>query len=304
MSLGGEPGGSDTRPANDARAARRDSEAASGPACALWGVLNVTPDSFSDGGRFLAFDAALSHGRAMLAAGADVLDVGGESTRPRGATYGAGFAAVALEEELRRVVPVIERLAAQGARVSVDTTKPAVARAALAAGARIVNDVSCGRDEALLRIVADAGADLVLMHNRSSGEIDAETTAYADVVVEVLAELRAAIERAVRAGVRRERIWLDPGIGFAKTAAQSLRLLARTDAFVATGHRVLIGASRKSFLAEAAPDADGTRPGPTDRLAATVMAVVHAAQAGAHAVRVHDVREMRQALLLAEALRR
>jgi dihydropteroate synthase len=272
--------------------------------CALWGVLNVTPDSFSDGGRFLALEAALAHGRAMLAAGADVLDVGGESTRPRGVTYGAGFAAVTLEEELRRVVPVVERLAAEGAYVSVDTTKPEVARAALAAGARIVNDVSCGRDGALLRIAAEAGAELVLMHNRGSGEVSAETTTYGDLLAEVLAELDAATERAVRAGVSRERIWLDPGLGFAKTAQQSLALLARTDAFVATGQRVLIGASRKSFLAEAAPDADGTRPASTERLAATAMAVVHAARAGARAVRVHDVREMRQALLLSEALRR
>ena len=271
--------------------------------CALWGVLNVTPDSFSDGGRFFSLEAALAHARSMLAAGASVLDVGGESTRPRGATYGAGFAAVTLEEELRRVVPVVARLAADGVCVSVDTTKPEVARAALAAGARLVNDVSCGRDAALLRVTAAAGADLVLMHNRGSGEVDAQTTTYGDLVAEVLAELAEATERAVAAGVLRARIWLDPGLGFAKTARQSLALLARTDALVATGQRVLVGASRKSFLAEAAPDADGTRPAPTERLAAHAIAVAHAARAGAQAVRVHDVREMRQALLLAEALR-
>jgi len=232
-----------------------------------------------------------------------VLDVGGESTRPRGVTYGAGFVPVTLEEELRRVVPVVERLAAEGVRVSVDTTKAAVARAALAAGARIVNDVSCGRDAALLRVAAEASAELVLMHSRGSGEVSSATASYVDVVDEVLAELGAATERAVAAGVERARIWIDPGLGFAKTAAQSLALLARTDALVATGQRVLIGASRKSFLAEAAPDADGARPPPTERLAATAVAVAHAARAGAHAVRVHDVREMRQALLLAEALR-
>jgi len=317
MIRGGEPRGSKaTHTQHDGAAS--DSErgaalscASSGAAlscaspqrCELWGVLNVTPDSFSDGGQFLAIDAALRHARAMLAAGADVIDVGGESTRPRGVTYGAGFVAVTLDEELRRVLPVIERLAAEGARVSIDTTKAEVARRALVLGAQIVNDVSCGRDAALLRVAADAGAELVLMHSRGTGEVTATTATYDDVVADVRAELIAAVERAVAAGVERAQIWIDPGLGFAKTPAQSLVLLGCTDALVATGQRVLIGASRKAFLAEIAPDHDGALPPATERLAATLIAGVHAARAGAHAVRVHDVREMRQALLLADALR-
>jgi|GEM_PF-1686012 len=271
--------------------------------CEVWGVLNVTPDSFSDGGQFLAIAAALRHARAMLSAGADVIDVGGESTRPRGATYGGGFVAVTLDEELRRVLPVVERLVADGARVSIDTTKAEVARRALVLGAQIVNDVSCGRDAALLRVTADAGAELVLMHSRGMGEVTAATAAYDDVVAEVCAELLAAVERAVAAGVAGAKIWIDPGLGFAKTPAQSLVLLARAQELVATGQRVLIGASRKAFLAEAAPDHDGALPPATERLAATLIAGVHAARCGAHALRVHDVREMRQALLLADALR-
>jgi len=208
---------------------------ASSQRCELWGVLNVTPDSFSDGGQFLAIDAALRHARAMLAAGADVIDVGGESTRPRGATYGAGYVAVTLDEELRRVLPVVERLAADGVRVSIDTTKAEVARRALVLGAQIVNDVSCGRDAALLRVAADAGAELVLMHSRGTGQVTAATAKYDDVVAEVRAELMAAVERALAAGLARANIWIDPGLGFAKTPAQSLVLLAGTQDLVATG---------------------------------------------------------------------
>ncbi len=307
MKCGGEPGGSATSDTS-AHAADPGREASSRVAsrwsdCALWGVLNVTPDSFSDGGRFLDLDAALAQGRALWAAGASVVDVGGESTRPRGATYGAGYAAVSADEERARVVPVVVALARGGARVSIDTTKGEVARAALEAGATIVNDVSCGRDPALLRVAAEAEADLVLMHNRGRGEVTPEAACYADLVGEVLAELAEACARAEQAGVKRARVWLDPGLGFAKTPAQSLLLLARVDALVATGRPVLVGASRKSFLAEAAPDADGARPAPGDRLAAGIAAAVHAARAGARALRVHDVREVRQALLLAEALR-
>lgn len=309
MIRGGEPRGSTaTHTQHDGAASDSERGAALSFApssrCELWGVLNVTPDSFSDGGRFLASEAALLQARAMLSSGAQVVDVGGESTRPRGATYGAGFVAVTLDEELRRVLPVVERLAADGARVSIDTTKAEVARLALQAGAQIVNDVSCGRDAALLRVAADAGAELVLMHSRGAGEVKGAKATYDDVVADVLAELAAAVERAVAAGVASDKIWIDPGLGFAKTAAQSLALLARTDALVATGQRVLVGASRKSFLAEAAPDRDGARPPASERLAATLIAGVHAARAGAHAVRVHDVREMRQALLLADALHR
>lgn len=276
-----------------------------GPAGAVtvWGVLNVTPDSFSDGGRFLGLDGALLHARAMRYEGADVIDVGGESSRPQGATYGAGAPVVDAAEECRRVLPVIEALVADGATVSVDTVKPEVARRALAAGARIVNDVSGGRSDALLEVVAAADAELVLMHTRGKGEVASPHTTYGDLVGEVVGELLVAVARAERAGVPRERLWIDPGLGFAKTAAQSAALLARTDALVATGLRVLVGPSRKSFVAELARLPDGTRPATSDRLGGSLAAVTVAVLGGAHAVRVHDVAPSRQAALVAVALR-
>lgn len=270
----------------------------------IWGVLNVTPDSFSDGGLFARPEAAVAHARRMLAEGAGVIDVGGASSRPSGATYGAGASAVAPAEEIARVQPVIERLVGElGARVSIDTVEPEVARQALRSGARIVNDVSCGRSEGLLAAAAEAGAELVLMHNRGRGEVDARNTRYDHLVREVVNELAAAVDRAVSLGMPREAIWLDPGVGFAKTAAQSAALLARTDALVATGHRVLVGPSRKSFIARLAPLPDGSEPAPGDRMGGTAAAVTVAVLGGAHAVRVHDVATMRQAVRLAEALR-
>ena len=271
--------------------------------CAVWGVLNVTPDSFSDGGEHLDPDHAVTRGLAMCAEGADVIDVGGESSRPAGKTYGEGFAKVPAAEEIRRVVPVIAKLAQAGVVVSIDTVKPEVAREALAAGARFVNDVSGGRDDALLRVAADAGASYVLMHTRGRGEVERPNTDYRDVVEDVLRELLAVAARAEAIGVERSKLWLDPGIGFAKTPRQSARLLAATDAFVATGHPILVGPSRKSFLAELAPNADGSRPAPKDRLGGTAAAVTAAVLRGAHAIRVHDVRMMAQAVRVAEALR-
>jgi dihydropteroate synthase len=229
--------------------------------------------------------------------------VGGESTRPSGKTYGEGARAVSLEEELARVMPVVRALVAGGVCVSIDTTKPEVARQACGAGARFINDVSCGRSEALLACAAEAGVELVVMHNRGKGERSAENVRYHDVVAEVLAELRAAVERAVAAGVARERVWIDPGIGFAKTARQSIALLARTDALVATGQRVLVGPSRKSFIAELAKDPRGEPPPALARLGGTAATVATAVMLGAHAVRVHDVADMRQAALLGLALR-
>ncbi len=270
--------------------------------CEVWGVLNVTPDSFSDGGLHDELPRALAHARRMIAEGADVIDVGGESSRPPGSTYGAGAARVSIEEELRRVVPVVEALAGE-ARISVDTVKAEVARAALEAGASIVNDVSCGASAELLDVVAAKGAQLVLMHSRDGGRVDAATTAYADLVADVLGELEAAVERAVARGVDRARIWIDPGIGFAKSAAQSLSLLGNLDAFVRTGYPVLVGASRKSFLARAGAGGGG-EPAPTERLGASVAAMTVAVLAGARAVRVHDVFESVQAARLAEAMRR
>lgn len=272
-------------------------------ACAVWGILNVTPDSFSDGGRYEDPARALAHAERMLAEGATVIDVGGESSRPPGQTYGAGAVRVPADEEARRVLPVVEALVERGACVSVDTIKGEVARAALARGARIVNDVSCGADDSLLEAVAEAGAELVLMHTRGGGRVDATTTNYRDVVSDVLQELETAIERAVKHGISRERIWIDPGIGFAKTPAQSVSLLGNLDAFVATGHPVLVGASRKSFIARTMAAAGAAEPGPAERLGGSIACVAVAALAGVAAVRVHDVAESVQAAHIASAMR-
>ena len=269
----------------------------------LWGVINVTPDSFSDGGRYLDASAAVEHGRRLLAEGADVLDIGGESSRPAGRTYGEGFSAVPADEEMRRVVPVIQALANEhGARISVDTVKPKVATAALAAGARIVNDVRCAEDPRLAAAAAAAGADYVIMHNRGRGEVLAPNTDYDDVVADVLEELLAAAERVERAGVPRGSVWLDPGIGFAKTARQSAALLSSLGRFRKTGYRILVGPSRKSFIAELAPDPGGGLPSADDRLGGTAAAIAICAVAGVDAVRVHDLRMMRQVVRVAEAL--
>lgn len=272
-------------------------------ACAVWGILNVTPDSFSDGGAYPDAESAVAAALAMRAAGASVIDVGGESTRPRGKTYGEQVAPVSLEEELRRVVPVVQQLVAHGVRVSVDTTKAEVARQSCELGIAFINDVSCGRHAALLEQVAKYPVELVLMHNRGQGERRGANIVYDDVVRDVRDELLSAVERAVRAGVPRERIWIDPGLGFAKTAQQSLALLARTDVLVATGQRVLVGPSRKSFIAEVARAPDGQAPEARERLGGTAATVAVAALLGAHAVRVHDVAQMRQAALVASSLR-
>ncbi len=273
--------------------------------CAVWGILNVTPDSFSDGGDFLDHGRALRHAQDLVAAGADVIDVGGESSRPAGTTYGEGARGVEVAEELRRVLPVVERLSAEGIAVSVDTTKGAVAQAALGAGARYVNDVRAGADATLLEVVARYDAELVLMHNRGRGEVGGANIDYGgDVVGAVLRELQHAIDRAARAGVETAKIWIDPGIGFAKTPEQSAAVLDGVDALVATGHRVLVGASRKSFIGALAPDADGRRPTARERLGGSLAAVTLAVMRGAHAVRVHDVRETHQAVRLMEAMAR
>jgi dihydropteroate synthase len=268
-------------------------------------VLNVTPDSFSDGGQYQSATDAVARGRALLAEGADVIDVGGESTRPAGRAYGSGFRAVGAGEEKRRVIPVVRALAFEhGATVSVDTTKVEVAAAAIEAGASIVNDVSGGRNRDLLVLAAEAKVDLVLMHSRGRGEASAPNTLYDDVVVDVRRELLDAVARAREAGVASERIWLDPGIGFAKTPAQSIRVLAAIPALLATGHRVLVGTSRKSVIAHFAPRPDGTAPPPLERLGGTAATVAEAVRAGVHAIRVHDVAPMRQAAMIASAIAR
>ncbi|HMI93191.1 MAG TPA: dihydropteroate synthase, partial [Polyangiales bacterium] len=272
--------------------------------CELWGVLNVTTDSFSDGGAYLSFDAALARGKALLTEGADVLDVGGASSRPRGQTYGEGAPDVPAVVEAARVQPVVRALAGElGARVSIDTVQPEVARSALAAGACIVNDVSCGAHPELFAVAAEHGAEYVLMHTRGRGEVQPPNTLYADVVADVLSELLAAVERAERYGIARARLWIDPGIGFAKTAEQSLLLLAHTAELVASGLRVLVGPSRKGFIAQTAPLPSGEKPGPLQREAGTAAALTVAVLGGAHAVRVHDVASGRQAVRVAEALR-
>ncbi len=268
----------------------------------MWGVLNVTPDSFSDGGHHFAPKAAIERAFAILREGAHVVDVGGESTRPQGMTYGAGASVVPAEEELRRVLPVVEALAAQGAVASVDTTKGHVARRVLEAGARIINDVSCGRDDELLAAVASHGAELVLMHSRGRGEVVPPNTEYGDLFDDVVREWEVAAARAECFGVSRAKLWFDVGPGFAKTASQSLEGVRLTKRFAARGVRVLVAASRKSFLGTYAATDDRV-PSPTDRVGASVAAALFAARSGASAVRVHDVRETAQALLVEAALR-
>ena len=259
------------------------------------GVVNVTPDSFSDGGRFASAGAAIAHGLALAESGAAILDVGGESTRPDAEP-------VDESEELRRTVPVVRELvAASAVPVSIDTTKAAVAAAALEAGAAMVNDVSGGRaDPGMLRVVADAGVMLVVMHTRGTPRTMRAEARYDDVVREVGAELRARVDAAVAAGVRADAILADPGIGFAKTADQNLALLAALPDLAARLEvPLLVGASRKSFLGRVLGDA------PVDAreeatLAMTVWCFVH----GAAVVRVHDVASSRRACDLLDALER
>jgi dihydropteroate synthase len=271
--------------------------------CQVWAVLNVTPDSFSDGGEAFEQRAALERAKQLLAAGADVIDVGGVSSRPPGATYGSGAEAVSVDEEMRRVVPVVEQIVHElSARVSIDTVRPAVARAALRAGATIVNDISTGASDELMQVAAQADAEFVLMHNRGDGRASGDNARYDDVVSEVLAELSAAAVRASTNGLRFDRLWLDPGIGFAKTANDSLTLLAALPRFVRSGYRVLVGPSRKSFIAAVEAAARAPQSKPSERLGGTAAAVVLSVVAGAQAVRVHDVATMRQAVLVTEAL--
>lgn len=275
--------------------------------CEIWAVLNVTPDSFSDGGQYLEPAAAIAHAARLLAAGADVIDVGAASSRPAGKTYGAGAPQVSVEEELRRAIPVIEGVVTQfgkrGARVSIDTTQAEVARAALRAGASIVNDVSNGASSALLEVVAQAHAELVLMHNRGDGTVSGQNIVYRDVVADVVSELLQSAERARRAGVRFEQIWLDPGVGFAKTAADSLAVIAGVPKLVQTGYRVLLGPSRKSFISALETTAGVERPSSAEqRIGGTAAAVALGVALGAHAVRVHDVQEMLQSVLVSEAV--
>jgi dihydropteroate synthase len=262
----------------------------------VMGVLNITPDSFSDGGRYDDLDAAVAHGIDMRTHGADLVDVGGESTRP-----GADRVAAAVERD--RVLPVIRELVAAGVPVSIDTTRASVAAAALAAGAAVVNDVSGGlADPDMVRVVADAGCPWVLMHWRGHSRRMGELATYTDVVKEVCAELGARIDAAVAGGVRPERLVVDPGLGFAKTPEHNWRLAARLDQVVALGFPVLVGASRKSYLGSLLADGRGPRP-VGEREAATVATTVLAVEAGAWGVRVHDVRANADAIAVWRATR-
>jgi dihydropteroate synthase len=253
----------------------------------VMGVLNVTPDSFSDGGRWLDPDAAVAHGLALRAEGADLVDVGGESTRP-------GAERVSEEEELRRTVPVVRQLAAEGLMVSIDTMRASVARAALEAGAVLVNDVSGGRwDVAMPALVAESGAPFVAMHWRgvqALGRAEHDLSArYENVVAEVAAELTQSLDALVAAGVDANQVILDPGLGFSKNAGHNWELVAHLDALVRLGRPVLVGASRKRFLGSllAGPDAAPAPVGRRDDATAAISAL--AAVAGVWCVRVHAV---------------
>ena len=261
----------------------------------VMGVLNVTPDSFSDGGRYADAEDAVRHGIELIAQGADLIDVGGESTRP-------GASRLGTEEEQRRVLPVVSALAQQGVRVSIDTMWSSTARAAVDAGACMVNDVSGGlADEAMLPTIAELSVPCVLMHWRGHS-LDMERLAhYEDVVGDVCAELRARLDAAVAAGVDLDRIVLDPGLGFAKEADHNWRLLAGMDALAELGRPLLIGASRKRFLGSLLGES-GEQPRPVDqRDAATDAITAIASMAGAWAVRVHDVRGSADAVRVAAA---
>ncbi len=260
----------------------------------IMGVVNVTPDSFSDGGQWLDADAAIAHGLDLRAQGADILDVGGESTRP-------GATRPLVEEELGRVIPVITGLVAQGCVVSIDTMRAEVAQAALSAGASIVNDVSGGlADPDILGVVAASRARYVAMHWRAHSTTMQQHASYSDVVAEVVDELGDRVSAALEAGIAPERLSLDPGLGFAKTPEHNWTLLRHLDAFEALGLPLLVGASRKSFLGVLLQDANGVRP--TDqRIYADTAIVTLLGMREVWAVRVHDVRAAADALAVTRA---
>jgi dihydropteroate synthase len=259
------------------------------PEPVVMGVVNVTPDSFSDGGAWLDPGAAVAHGHDLARQGADILDIGGESTRPGAEPVGAA-------EELRRVLPVLEGLAGAAPRLSIDTSKAAVAEAALRAGATIVNDVTALRgDPAMAALLARHAGDVCLMHMLGEPRMMQRDPQYEDVVDDVKAFLTERLEFAVAQGIAEERIWLDPGIGFGKTATHNLQLLRRLSELVALGRPLVVGTSRKSFLGAI------TGRGAHERVPATIATNVLALAAGARVFRVHDVAEVRDALVVATA---
>ncbi|MEU6676804.1 dihydropteroate synthase [Streptomyces sp. NPDC046853] len=264
--------------------------------CAVMGVVNVTPDSFSDGGRWFDTTAAVKHGIDLVAQGADLVDVGGESTRP-------GASRVDEDEELRRVVPVVRGLASEGVTVSVDTMRATVAEQALAAGAVLVNDVSGGlADARMVPAVAAAGAPFVVMHWRGFlTDIHAKPV-YEDVVSEVVDELHARVAAAIEGGIAPERIVIDPGLGFSKDVEHDLALLGGLDRLRELGHPILVAASRKRFLGRVLAGPEGAPPPARERDAATAAVSAIAAHQGAWAVRVHEVRATADAVRVAHAV--
>lgn len=256
----------------------------------VMGIVNVTPDSFSDGGEHADAAHAIAHGRGLIEAGADWLDIGGESTRP-------GAEPVSEAEELKRVIPVIEGLAASGTPLSIDTMKPGVARAAMKAGASLWNDVFALRSDGALETAAELGCQICLMHMQGEPQTMQANPAYDDVVGEVEAFLLQRAEAAMAAGIARERIWLDPGIGFGKTVAHNLALMRALPRLAGHGFPLLFGASRKRFIAAL----DGDAPA-DQRLGGSIAAALYAARSGASMIRVHDVRETVQALTTQAAI--
>ena len=259
----------------------------------VMGIVNVTPDSFSDGGQWQSTDQAVRRGLALMAAGADLVDVGGESTRP-------GADRVSPEQELDRVLPVVRALVADGVVVSVDTSRVSVARAAVEAGALMINDVSAGRDPEMLPLIAQTGVAYVAMHSRGLSADMQNRAVYTDATAEVHAELADRVLAALAIGVTAEQLLVDPGLGFAKTAEHNWQLLAALPALAALAP-VLVGASRKAFLG-ALLAVDGEARSPQDRDAATAALTVVAAQAGAWAVRVHEVTASADAVRVVAAL--
>jgi dihydropteroate synthase len=259
----------------------------------VMGVLNVTPDSFSDGGRYNTAESAVAHARQMIADGVDLIDIGGESTRP-------GAQRVPADEQIARVVPVIKQVAALGVTLSIDTTHPAVAAAALDAGAAVINDITAGTEAPdLLKLAAQRKCPMVLMHSKGDSQSMQSLAVYNDVVAEVRQYLLARIAAAESAGVARHRILIDPGIGFAKTADHNLLLLHHLRSLADDGYGVLVGTSRKAFIGKLIGE-----PQPQARDIGTAATVAWAVANGAAVVRVHDVTSARQTVIITEAIQR
>lgn len=261
----------------------------------LMGILNVTPDSFSDGGRFTDASSAIDHAETMMDEGANLIDVGGESTRP-------GSEPVPEDEELRRTIPIIEALVSKGIPVSIDTSKPGVAKRAIASGASVVNDVTGLRDPQMIEVVANSEANVCIMHMLGVPRNMQANPIYGDVVRDVREYLHHAASLAEQAGIASDRIWIDPGIGFGKTALDNLELLRRLDELVSLGYAVLVGVSRKSFIGRILGSGDKPR-GVDERVFGSLAAQSFAQLMGAHILRVHDVGAARDSVAVLEAIR-